>query len=69
MNHPVPDTIKCVGVRFFANPELEDRAVLETEEMCRRTIVKTIFLLFKCVVAGKSLSLRNQKWRYNQNEE
>lgn len=38
MKQPIPDTIKCVGVRFFANPELEDRTVLETEEMCRKTI-------------------------------
>lgn len=38
MNQPIPDTIKCVGVRFFANPELEDRTVLETEEMCHKTI-------------------------------
>ena len=38
MNKLIPDTIKCVGVRFFANPELEDRTVLETEEMCGKTI-------------------------------
>lgn len=33
----IPDTIKCVSVRFFANPEL-GRGATETEEMCRRTI-------------------------------
>ncbi len=38
MNKLIPNTIKCVGVRFFANPELEDRTVLETEEMCGKTI-------------------------------
>ena len=27
-----------MGVRFFANPKLEDRTVLESEEMCRKTI-------------------------------
>ena len=37
MKQPVPDTIKGVSVRFFANPEL-GRGATETEEMCQRTI-------------------------------
>lgn len=36
MKQNIPDTIKCVGVRFFANPELGCGAT-ETEEMCRKT--------------------------------
>lgn len=33
----IPDTFKCVSVRFLANPELS-RGAAETDEMCQRTI-------------------------------
>ena len=33
-----PKEFKAVSVRFFANPELEDRSVSETEAMCQKTI-------------------------------
>ena len=60
MNHPIPDTIKCVGVRFFANPELEDRTVLETEEMCRKTIGMLEWLNEKRPIIVMVADLQNQ---------
>lgn len=41
---PTIDTFKAVSVRYIVNPELEDKRVLETEEMCRRTIERLEWL-------------------------
>lgn len=60
MNQPIPDTIKCVGVRFFANPELEDRTVLETEVMCRKTIGMLEWLNEKRPIIVMMADLQNQ---------
>ena len=60
MNQPIPDTIKCVGVRFFVNPELEDRTVLETEEMCRKTIDVLEWLNEKRPIIVMIADLQNQ---------
>lgn len=43
MNPPIPATIKGVGVRFFANPEL-GRGASETEAMCQKTIASLEWL-------------------------
>ena len=37
---PTNDTFKAVSVRYFANPELEDKHVIETDEMCLKTIAR-----------------------------
>lgn len=41
---PTSDTFKAVSVRYIVNPELEDKRVIETEEMCRRTIERLEWL-------------------------
>lgn len=38
------DTFKAVSVRYIVNPELEDKRVLETEEMCLKTIARLEWL-------------------------
>ena len=38
------DTLKAVGVRYAVNPELGHRGVVETEEMCQKTIAKLKWL-------------------------
>ena len=60
MNQAIPDTVKCVGVRFFANPELEDRTVLETNEMCRKTIGMLEWLNEKRPIFVMLADLQNQ---------
>ena len=60
MNQPIPNIIKCVGVRFFANPELEDRTVLETEEMCRKTICMLEWLKEKRPIIVMVADLQNK---------
>ena len=60
MNQLISDTIKCVGVRFFANPELEDRTVPETEEMCRKTIGMLEWLKEKRPIIVMMADLQNK---------
>ena len=38
------DTLKAVGVRYAVNPELGHKGVVETEEMCQKTIAKLKWL-------------------------
>ena len=38
------DTLKAVGVRYTVNPELGHKGVVETEEMCQKTITKLKWL-------------------------
>ena len=38
------DTLKAVGVRYTVNPELGHKGVVETEEMCQKTIAKLKWL-------------------------
>ena len=38
------DILKAVGVRYAVNPELGHRGVVETEEMCQKTIAKLKWL-------------------------
>ena len=38
------DILKAVGVRYTVNPELGHKGVVETEEMCQKTIAKLKWL-------------------------